>query len=171
MQSSAARCRLLQLTLRRSMASCRAMHGTSDPAAPAVRHVGLTHLALAVGGFAIGTTEFATMGLLPYMAHDLGVTIPQAGYVITAYALGVVVGAPLLTALAARVDRRTLLLWLMLMFTVGNTVSAFAPSAGWLVAARFVAGLPHGAFFGVGAVMGAAVVGPERRGRAVGRTA
>lgn len=128
---------------------------------------GLVLLALAAGGFSIGTTEFATMGLLPYMAHDLGVTIPQAGYVITAYALGVVVGAPLLTALAARVDRRTLLLWLMLMFTVGNTVSAFAPSAGWLVAARFVAGLPHGAFFGVGAVMGAAVVGPERRGRAV----
>ena len=128
---------------------------------------GLVLLALAAGGFSIGTTEFATMGLLPYIAHDLGVTIPQAGYVITAYALGVVVGAPLLTALAARVDRRTLLLWLMVMFTVGNTVSAFAPSAGWLVVARFVAGLPHGAFFGVGAVMGAAVVGPGRRGRAV----
>ncbi|MCR6494066.1 MFS transporter [Cellulomonas sp. P24] len=128
---------------------------------------GLVLLALAAGGFSIGTTEFATMGLLPYIAHDLAITIPQAGYVITAYALGVVVGAPVLTSLAARVDRRTLLLWLMGMFTIANTISAFAPSAGWLVAARFVAGLPHGAFFGVGAVMGAAVVGPGRRGRAV----
>lgn len=128
---------------------------------------GLVLLALAAGGFSIGTTEFATMGLLPYIAHDLAITIPQAGYVITAYALGVVVGAPVLTSLAARVDRRTLLLWLMGMFTIANTISAFAPSTGWLVAARFVAGLPHGAFFGVGAVMGAAVVGPGRRGRAV----
>ena len=128
---------------------------------------GLVLLALAAGGFSIGTTEFATMGLLPYIAHDLAITIPQAGYVITAYALGVVVGAPVLTSLAARVDRRTLLLWLMGMFTIANTISAFAPSAGWLVVARFVAGLPHGAFFGVGAVMGAAVVGPGRRGRAV----
>jgi len=128
---------------------------------------GLVLLALAAGGFSIGTTEFATMGLLPYIAQDLAITIPQAGYVITAYALGVVVGAPVLTSLAARVDRRTLLLWLMAMFTIANTASAFAPSSGWLVAARFVAGLPHGAFFGVGAVMGAAVVGPGRRGRAV----
>nr|WP_227425772.1 MFS transporter [Pengzhenrongella sicca] len=124
-------------------------------------------LALALGGFSIGTTEFATMGLLPQIAADLEVSIPAAGHVITAYALGVVVGAPLLTAAAARIDRRTLLIALMVAFVVGNVLSAFAPSAGWLMVARFAAGLPHGAFFGVGAVMGTAVVGPARRGRAV----
>ncbi|GEK19498.1 MFS transporter [Cellulomonas xylanilytica] len=124
-------------------------------------------LALALGGFGIGTTEFATMGLLPEIADDLGVSIPAAGHAITAYALGVVVGAPTLAALGARLDRRRLLLLLMVAFTVGNVLSAFAPSMGWLVLARFLAGLPHGAFFGVGAVMGTAVVGPERRGRAV----
>jgi len=123
--------------------------------------------ALALGGFGIGTTEFATMGLLPEIAHDLDVSIPVAGHAITAYALGVVVGAPTLAALGARLDRRRLLLLLMVAFTVGNVLSAFAPSMGWLVLARFLAGLPHGAFFGVGAVMGTAVVGPERRGRAV----
>ncbi|WP_448059880.1 MFS transporter [Cellulomonas hominis] len=123
--------------------------------------------ALALGGFAIGTTEFAAMGLLPLIASDLGITIPAAGHVITAYALGVVVGAPLLTTVAARLDRRVLLLALMAAFTVGNVLSAFATSPTLLVVARFVAGLPHGAFFGVGAVMGAHVVGAGRRGRAV----
>lgn len=123
--------------------------------------------ALALGGFGIGTTEFATMGLLPEIAADLDVSIPTAGHAITAYALGVVVGAPVLAALGARADRRRLLLVLMVAFTVGNVLSAFAPTAETLVVARFVAGLPHGAFFGVGAVMGTAVVGPERRGRAV----
>ncbi len=124
-------------------------------------------LSLALGGFSIGTTEFATMGILPLIADDLRVDIPTAGHVITAYALGVVVGAPLLTAIAARVDRRVLLLGLMTAFVVGNVVSAFAPSIGLLVLARFVAGLPHGAFFGVGAAMGTHVVGPGRRGQAV----
>lgn len=127
----------------------------------------LALLALALGGFGIGTTEFATMGLLPEIAADLGVSIPTAGHAITAYALGVVAGAPVLAALGARADRRRLLLVLMVAFTVGNVLSAFAPTAETLVLARFVAGLPHGAFFGVGAVMGTAVVGPERRGRAV----
>ncbi|WP_421734229.1 MFS transporter [Cellulomonas sp.] len=123
--------------------------------------------ALALGGFGIGTTEFATMGLLPEIADDLAVSIPTAGHAITAYALGVVAGAPTLAALGARLDRRRLLLLLMVAFTVGNVLSAFAPTQGWLVLARFLAGLPHGAFFGVGAVMGTAVVGPEKRGRAV----
>jgi DHA1 family inner membrane transport protein len=131
------------------------------------RRARLPLLALALGGFSIGTTEFATMGLLPLIADDLHATIPEAGHAITAYALGVVVGAPLLTTLAARMDRRRLLLVLMAAFTVGNVLSALAPSLGWLVLARFVAGLPHGAFFGVGAVMGAHVAGPGRRGQAV----
>ena len=128
---------------------------------------GLALLALALGGFGIGTTEFAVMGLLPEIATDLGVDIPTAGHAITAYALGVVLGAPTLAALGARLDRRRLLLLLMVAFTVGNVLSAFAPSMPMLVLARLLAGLPHGAFFGVGAVMGTAVVGPERRGRAV----
>jgi len=137
----------------------------SAPLSPARSRAAL--FALALGGFGIGTTEFATMGLLPEIAGDLGVSIPVAGHAITAYALGVVVGAPTLAALGARLDRRRLLLLLMVAFTVGNVLSAFAPSMGWLVLARFLAGLPHGAYFGVGAVMGTAVVGPEKRGRAV----
>lgn len=137
------------------------------PPATRPRAASTALLALALGGFSIGTTEFATMGLLPDIARSLSVTIPQAGHVITAYAVGVVVGAPLLTTLAAKVDRRTLLLWLMVAFTVANVLGALAPTAGWLVVARFVAGLPHGAFFGVGAVLGAHVAGPGRRGRAV----
>jgi MFS transporter, DHA1 family, inner membrane transport protein len=146
----------------------------TSPAAPAHPTAGLPGvrvrpalLALALGGFTIGTTEFATMGLLPQISRDLAVSIPVAGHVITAYALGVVVGAPLLTAVAARVDRRVLLLGLMLAYTVGNSLSSLAGSIEWLVLARFLAGLPHGAFFGVGAVMGTAVVGSARRGQAV----
>ncbi|TQL03782.1 MFS transporter [Cellulomonas sp. SLBN-39] len=135
-------------------------------AAPGTRP-GLALLALALGGFGIGTTEFATMGLLPEIATDLGVDIPTAGHTITAYAVGVVLGAPTLAALGARLDRRRLLLLLMVAFTVGNVASAFAPTAESLVVARVLAGLPHGAYFGVGAVMGTAVVGPARRGRAV----
>jgi DHA1 family inner membrane transport protein len=107
------------------------------------------------------------MGLLPQIAADLGVTIPQAGWSITAYALGVVVGAPVLTVLAAKWDRKVLLVALMAFYTLGNMLSAFAPHWGWLVAGRFLAGLPHGAFFGVGAVLGAHVAGAGRRGRAV----
>jgi DHA1 family inner membrane transport protein len=123
--------------------------------------------ALAVGGFTIGTTEFATMGLLPQIGADLGVSDPVAGHAITAYAVGVVVGAPLLTVAAARVSRRRLLLWLMGFYTVANVLSAAAPGIESLVAGRFLAGLPHGAFFGVGAAVGAAVAGPGRRGHAV----
>jgi len=124
-------------------------------------------LALSLGGLCIGATEFAAMGLLPMIASNLQVSIPSAGHSITAYALGVVVGAPLLTILAARWDRKVLLMSLMVFYTVSNVVSAFAPNLGWLVLGRFLAGLPHGAFFGVGSVMGAHVAGPEKRGQAV----
>jgi len=126
-----------------------------------------TLLSLALGGLCIGTTEFAAMGLLPQIAFNLGVSIPEAGHSITAYALGVVVGAPLLTVLAARLDRKILLLSLMAFYTVANIISAFAPSLPLLVAGRFLAGLPHGAFFGVGAVLGAHVAGPGKRSQAV----
>lgn len=125
--------------------------------------------ALAVGGFAIGTTEFASMGLLPQIAAGVGVSIPTAGHLISAYALGVVVGAPLLAAVAARVPRRQLLLVLMLVFLVGNAASAFATSFGFLLVARFVSGLPHGAYFGVASVVAAALVPANRRASAVAR--
>jgi DHA1 family inner membrane transport protein len=133
--------------------------------APRAANVAL--LALALGGFTIGTTEFASMGLLPDIADDLGTSIPAAGHVITAYAAGVVVGAPLLTVLAARVRRKTLLIGLMTAYALASVLSATAPGLESLLVGRFLAGLPHGAFFGVGAVVGTAVVGPARRGRAV----
>ncbi|GAB3129122.1 MFS transporter [Tsukamurella serpentis] len=124
---------------------------------------------MALGGFGIGTTEFAAMGLLPDIASDLNVSEPSAGHVISAYALGVVVGAPLIAAVFARVPRRVLLIALMIAFTVGNALSVLAPSYGTLVGARFLAGLPHGAFFGVAALVAAHLAGPAGRGRAVGQ--
>ena len=143
---------------------------TTNPAtatAPTARRVQLAILALALGGFGIGVTEFAAMGLLRLIADDFGLTEPQAGQVITAYALGVVVGAPLLTVWTSRWRRRTLLLVLMALFTVGNAAAAFSPTAEILVAARFVAGIPHGAYFGVASLVAASLAGPGRQARAV----
>ncbi|MGW1210225.1 MFS transporter [Streptomyces sp. NPDC002499] len=127
----------------------------------------LALLALAVGAFGIGTTEFVMMGLLPDVADDLHVSIPTAGHLVSAYALGVVIGAPLLAAVTARMSRRKVLIGLMLLFIAGNTLSAFAPDYDWLLAARFLSGLPHGAFFGVGAVVATGLAAPERKARAV----
>ncbi|MFF5424433.1 MULTISPECIES: MFS transporter [unclassified Streptomyces] len=127
----------------------------------------LALLALAVSAFGIGTTEFVMMGLLPHVADDLGTSVPTAGHLVSAYALGVVAGAPLLTALGSRVPRKRMLLLLMALFTVGNLASALAPGFGWLVAGRVLAGLPHGAFFGVGAVVAARLVREDRQARAV----
>ncbi|MEU9858759.1 MFS transporter [Streptomyces sp. NPDC047974] len=124
-------------------------------------------IALAISAFGIGTTEFVMMGLLPNVAGDLGTTVPTAGHLVSAYALGVVVGAPLLTALGSRLPRKRMLLLLMALFTVGNLASALAPDYGWLLAGRVLAGLPHGAFFGVGAVVAARLVRPDRQARAV----
>jgi DHA1 family inner membrane transport protein len=129
----------------------------------------LALLALAVVAFGIGTTEFATMGLLPQIADGIGVSVPQAGNLVSAYALGVVVGAPVLTGIGARLPHKKLLLTLSALFIVGNTASAFAPSFGWLFAARFLAGLPHGALFGVGAVVASRLVSPDRAARAVSK--
>ncbi|MFT0656416.1 MULTISPECIES: MFS transporter [Rhodococcus] len=140
----------------------------SDTSTPGVRSArGPAMLALALGGFGIGTTEFVAMGLLPEMASGLGVSEPIAGHVISAYALGVVVGAPLIAALTARVPRRTLLIALMVAFTVGNAASVFAPSYTTLMMARFVAGLPHGAYFGVAALVAAHLAEPGKRAKAV----
>ncbi|MDL5201212.1 MFS transporter [Streptomyces sp. ALI-76-A] len=127
----------------------------------------LALLALAVGAFGIGTTEFVMMGLLPDVADDLHVSIPTAGHLVSAYALGVVIGAPLLAAVTSRMSRRTVLIGLMALFVVGNALSALAPDHHWLLAARFLSGLPHGAFFGVGAVVATGMVAPERKARSV----
>ncbi|MFD1147184.1 MFS transporter [Saccharothrix hoggarensis] len=133
------------------------------------RNGGAAMGALALGGFAIGTTEFATMGLLPQMAATFDLSIPAAGHAISLYALGVVVGAPLIAGLAAKLPRKGLLIGLTIALAVGNGLSAVAPNATLLMISRFVAGLPHGAFFGIAAVVATTLVPPERRGTAVAR--
>lgn len=127
----------------------------------------LALLALAIGGFGIGTTEFVIMGLLPRVAGDLGVDIPTAGHLISFYALGVVVGAPLIAAATVRFAKKRVLIGLMGLFAVGNLLSALAPTYGLLEVARFLSGLPHGAFFGLGAVVAASLVDRTRTARAV----
>jgi DHA1 family inner membrane transport protein len=129
----------------------------------------VVHFALAMGGFAIGTTEFATMSLLPNLAAGLGIDEPTAGHVISAYALGVVLGAPLLAVLGARLPRRTLLILLMAVFALGNALTALAPSYEWMMVFRFLSGLPHGAYFGIAALMAASLVPANQRTQAVAR--
>ncbi len=139
----------------------------SRPESSAPTRSGRALFALAIGAFAIGTTEFATMGLLPQIAAGVGVDIPSAGHLISAYALGVVVGAPVIAALAARLPRKQLLIALMAVFALGNLASALATTYPTLMLARFVSGVPHGAFFGVAAVVAASLVPADRRARAV----
>ena len=124
-------------------------------------------LALAVGAFAIGTTEFAPMGLLPVIADGVGVGIPTAGMLITAYAVGVMLGAPVMTLLMGRFGKRTALMLLMSIFVVGNLLSALAPNYGLLLLSRLVTSLNHGAFFGIGAVVAASLVPKEKQAAAV----
>jgi MFS transporter, DHA1 family, inner membrane transport protein len=136
---------------------------------PHPRHATLATIALILGGVAIGTTEFVTMGLLPEIASGVGVSIPSAGHTISAYAAGVVLGAPLIAVLGATWPRKALLIGLMAAFTVGNLLSALAPDYALLVGARFLAGLPHGAFFGVAALVAVDLAQRGQAGRAVGR--
>lgn len=133
------------------------------------RAILLIELALAMGGFAIGTGEFAIMGLMPNVAQGLGISEPQVGHVISTYALGVVVGAPLLAILGARLFRRHLLLLLMSFFALGNFASAMAPDYHSLMVFRFIAGLPHGAYFGVAMLVAASMVPADQRAKAVSR--
>ncbi len=133
------------------------------------RRVAWIVFALAMGGFAIGTSEFVVMGLISEIAAGFGVTEPEVGHVVSAYALGVVVGAPLLAILGARMPRRTLLLWLMAFYALGNLASALSPGYASMLVFRFIAGLPHGAYFGVAALVAAHASPPEQRGQAVGR--
>ncbi|MEU2431395.1 MFS transporter [Streptomyces sp. NPDC007861] len=127
----------------------------------------LALLALAIGAFGIGTTEFVIMGLLPEVAGDFQVSIPAAGYLVTGYALGVVLGAPLMTVLGTKVSRKRMLMLLMGLFIVGNVISAIAPSFGVMLAGRVVASLAHGAFFGIGSVVAADLVAPEKKAGAI----
>jgi DHA1 family inner membrane transport protein len=127
----------------------------------------LSLFALAMGGFAIGTTEFMAMGLLPQIADGVGASIPSAGYLISAYALGVVVGAPVLAFFGARLPRRGLLIALMAAYAGANALSAVAGSFGLLFAARFLCGVPHGAYFGVASLVAASLAPRGREGRAV----
>jgi DHA1 family inner membrane transport protein len=124
-------------------------------------------VALAIGAFGIGVTEFAPMGMLPGIASDLGVSIPAAGLLVSAYALGVLLGAPLMTLTTGRIPRRYLLIGLMAIFTLGNLMSALATDYTSLLIARVVTSLNHGAFFGVGSIVAASVVAPDKRAGAV----
>lgn len=124
-------------------------------------------VALAIGAFGIGVTEFAPMGMLPGIASDLGVSIPAAGLLVSAYAIGVLIGAPLMTLTTGRIPRRYLLIGLMAIFTLGNLMSALATDYTSLLIARVVTSLNHGAFFGVGSVVAASLVAPDKRAGAV----
>ncbi len=156
---------------------------TSAPPAPVLpavtlspARVRLALLALALGGFAIGCTEFVAMGLLPNIAQDLLPQLyaaspshanAQAGLLVSAYAAGVVVGAPTIAALAARFPRKTLLLWLLVAFVLFTVASALLPGFGFVLAARFLAGLPHGAYFGIASLVAGSLMGPGKRGRGI----
>lgn len=127
----------------------------------------LALLALAIGAFGIGTTEFVVSGLLPEVADEFGVSIPTAGYLTTGYALGVVIGAPILAIIGSRVERKRMLMFLMALFTVGNALSAVAPNFGVMLAGRIIASLAHGAFFGIGSIVASGLVAPQKRAGAI----
>jgi len=122
---------------------------------------------LTLGGLAIGTTEFVIMGLLPDIAHTLNISIPKAGHFISAYALGVVIGAPLLVALSSKFPPKKILMALMAIFIIFNGISALMPDYYSFLGARFFSGLPHGAFFGVGSVVAKNLAPPEKQGIAI----
>ncbi|AKK02429.1 MFS transporter [Corynebacterium epidermidicanis] len=130
-------------------------------------HRSIVMFAIALGGFGIGTTEFVSMGLLPLIAADFQMTEEEAGRIIAAYALGVVIGAPVITTLTGRIPRRRLLLILMAFFVLGNALSMLAPSYGLLILARFIAGFPHGAYFSVSGLCAASMAPAGQRGRAL----
>ena len=131
------------------------------------RGIPLALLALTLGAFAIGTTEFVIVGLIPTIAADLGVTLPSAGLLVSLYALGVAVGAPVLTALTGRVPRKTLLIALMVLFTVGNVIAWMAPGYASLIVARVLTGLAHGVFFSIGSIIATSVVPKEKAASAI----
>lgn len=142
-----------------------------DPATPLATPlgIGIAISALGLGGFGIGIGEFAIMGLLPDISSEFRISSPQAGYAISAYALGVVIGAPVLTIFLAKAPQRLMLIGLMLAFAIGNIASAIAPSLSSLVIFRFLSGLPHGAYFGIASLVASAIVPVEQRAQSIGR--
>ncbi|MBE7179331.1 MAG: MFS transporter, partial [Mucilaginibacter polytrichastri] len=124
-------------------------------------------LTLTLGGLGIGITEFVMMGILPDLARDVHISIPQAGHLISAYALGVVIGAPLLVAIAGSFPPKKILVALMIMFALFNGLSVFAPDYITLFATRLLSGLPHGAFFGVGSVVASRLADKGKSAQAV----
>ncbi|WP_369992070.1 MFS transporter [Pseudomonas xanthosomatis] len=141
----------------------------APPQLPAKATVVKMEAAMALGSFAIGTGEFAIMGLMPDIASNLQLSEPQVGHAISAYALGVMVGAPTLAILGAKLLRKHMLLLLMALYAIGNLATAFAPSFASLVAFRFISGLPHGAYFGIAAVVASSMVASNQRAGAVAR--
>lgn len=131
------------------------------------RGIPLALLALTLGAFAIGTTEFVIVGLIPTIAADLHVSLPSAGLLVSLYALGVAIGAPVLTALTGRVPRKALLVALMLLFTVGNLIAWMAPGYGSLIVARVLTGLAHGVFFSIGSIIATSVVPKDKAASAI----
>ncbi|GAA3225929.1 MFS transporter [Actinocorallia longicatena] len=127
----------------------------------------LALLALAIGAFGIGTTEFVIMGLLPDVGETFGVSVPTAGLLVTGYALGVVIGAPIMTLLGTRISRKRMLMLLMGLFVIGNGVSAIAPAYGVMLTGRIIASFAHGAFFGIGSVVAAGLVAPHKKAGAI----
>ncbi|CAG7636708.1 MFS transporter [Paenibacillus allorhizosphaerae] len=127
----------------------------------------LALLALAVSAFAIGTTEFISVGLLPLIAEDLHISVTTSGLTVTLYALGVTIGAPLLTSLTAKISRKTLLLWIMIVFIAGNSLAAAASSIGVLLAARVISAFSHGLFMSIGSTIAADLVPEHRRASAI----
>ncbi len=131
------------------------------------RGIPLALVALTLGAYAIGTTEFVIVGLIPTIAADLGVSLPSAGLLVSLYALGVAIGAPVLTALTGRVPRKTLLVALMALFTLGNVIAWMAPGYGSLIVARVLTGLAHGVFFSIGSIIATSVVPREKAASAI----
>jgi len=129
----------------------------------------LIFFVLALGAFAIGTAEFTAMSLVPLIARELQVTVPQAGHAIVAYAMGVGIGAPLIAVLSARLSHKKTLIGLTTLYMVGNGLTAFVPSYGYLLICRFISGLPHGAYFGIAGIIASSLVPPSRRTQAVSR--
>ena len=158
---------LLRLVSRSNNRSNRSNNRSNRPNRLEGHPMPLALLALAIGAFGIGTTEFVPMGLLPEIAGDYGVSIPSAGLLVTGYALGVVAGAPVMTALGTKLGRKTMLMLLMGLFVLGNLISAVAPSFELMLVGRIVTALAHGAFFGIGSVVAAELVAPEKKAGAI----
>src|SRR3984893_2456485 len=156
------------MELSRSNSICGELPSLFDPShRPGADLMPIAVYALTAGAFGIGTTEFIIMGLLLQVAADMHVSVSTAGLLISGYALGVFVGAPVLTLASRRMPRKAVLLALMAIFTLGNAACALAPSYGWLMAARVLTSLAHGTFFGVGSVVATGLVAEDKRASAI----